>query len=485
VYSVLIVDDEEPVLDSYGFMLKGSGVFSLAGKARSGFQALKLIHELEPDLVFMDINIPGLDGLEVIADVHKKFPAMVFVLSTAYERFDLAQRAIPLGVFAYLVKPVSKKTFLATLDTVYEALQSREGAEPETENQTQRFLRRTVWKAMSADEWETCRASLSLPSSKGLTLVLETEDAEKHCARLAERLSYKHHCIFDVMLNRGLLLVSGEISRDDFAKEVDSILAEIMPGGCLRGIGGLYRGPELYLSCGEALRDLENRRRQGGSNAHNAERRRIIQLRREMGIAGSAETRKLFTLHREAVFAANEFTLARAKMVVLFTLLLDDIYGSYSRAGEAPPLYAAEEIMALKDPAAWETWSDAAFEKLQKEASLRRGGSLPLPLVKAIAHIREHYADPSLQLGSAACAALVSPAHLSRLFSDHLKTNFVDYLAAFRIEQSEKLIRESGMSVKETAFAVGYQDPNYFSKIFRKLRGVSPSEFAERDNRPV
>ena len=478
MYSVLIVDDEEPVLDSYEFMLSGSGNFLLAGKARSGFEALKLIHELEPDLVFMDINIPGLDGLEVIADVHKKFPAMIFVLSTAYERFDLARRAIPLGVFAYLVKPVSKKTFLSTLDTVFEALQSREGAEPETETQTQRFLRRTVWKAISDDEWETCRKDLSLPSDKALVIILETAEAERRCVLLAERLSYKHHCIFDSMLNRGLLLVSGEISRDTLANEVDRILAETMPGWCLWGMGGLCQGPELYLSCAAALRDLENRRGQSGSNAYNAERRRIINLRHKMGIAGSAETRKLFTLHQETVFAANEFNLAKAKMAALFTLLLDDIYGTYSRDDEAPPLCAAEEIMALKDLAAWETWAAAAFEKLQQEAALRRGGSLPLPLIKAIAHIREHYADPALQLSSAARAALVSPAHLSRLFSGHLKTNFVDYLAAVRIEQSEKLIRESGMSVKETAFAVGYQDPNYFSKIFRKLRGVSPSEFA-------
>jgi two-component system response regulator YesN len=483
MYSVLIVDDEEPVLDSYEFMLAGSGKFSLAGKARSGFEALKLIHELEPDLVFVDINIPGLDGLQVIADVHKKFPAMVFVLSTAYERFDLAQRAIPLGVFAYLVKPVSKKTFLSTLDTVFEALQSRVEAEPETESQPQRFLRRTVWKAMSDAEWETSRKDLSLPSDKGLIVILETGEAEKYCERLAKRLSYKHYCVFDTMLNRGLLLVSGEIGRDDLANELDRILAEIMPVGCLCGLGDLRRGPELYLSCGAALRDLENRRVHSGNNAHNSERKRIIQLRHEMGIADSGETQKLFTLHWEAVFAANEFSLAKAKMVSLFTLLLDDIYGSYSRGKEAAPVNAAEEIMALKDLAAWETWSAAAFEKLQKEAALRRCGNFPLPLVKAIAHIRQHYADSSLHLGSAACAALVSPAHLSRLFSDHLKTNFVDYLAAFRIEQGEKLIRESGMSVKETAFAVGYQDPNYFSKIFRKLRGVSPSEFAERIER--
>ncbi|MDR0584875.1 MAG: helix-turn-helix domain-containing protein [Treponema sp.] len=483
MYRVLVVDDEEPVLDSYVFMLKGCAGFTLAGKARSGFEALKLIHELEPDLVFMDINIPGLDGLEVIADVHKKFPAMIFVLSTAYERFDLAQRAIPLGVFDYLVKPVSKKTFLATLDTAREALQSREAAPVEAETPLQRFMRRTIWKAMNENEWAAVRAELALPSDRGIVCILESGEAETVCARLAELISYRRHCVYDVMLNRGIFLISGEPGREDLKELLDLAFGEFPPGGGeFRGLGDPRRGPELYLSCAAALRDLEDRRRQKGvrnGGFRDDERRRFIQLRRKIGAADPAELRKLFGLIWGGVFANQDFSLAKGKMASLFMFLMDDITGCYSNPDETPLFNAAEEIMSLKDLADWELWSAAAFEKLLNEAALRRSDS-PLPLVKAIAYIKEYYADPALQLSTAAEAAQVSPAYLSRLFSDQLGTSFVDYLTAFRIEKSEKLIRESSLSIKEIAFAAGYRDPNYFSKIFRKLRGLSPSEFAER-----
>jgi two-component system response regulator YesN len=481
MYRVLVVDDEEPVLESYAFMLKGSADFALADKARSGFEALRLIHELEPDLVFMDINIPGLDGLEVIADVHKKFPATIFVLSTAYERFDLAQRAIPLGVFAYLVKPVSKRTFLATLDTAREALQSRKDAGPgEAETPLQRFMRRTIWNEMSEAKWAAVRAELGFPSDRGIVCILETREAGSVCAGLAERIAYKRHCVYDVMLNRGMLLISGELSRDALAELLDRFLAELPPGeGGFRGLGDPRRGPELYLSCAAALRDLEDRRRQSGA-AQNSERQRLIQLRRKIAAADSDEARQLFSLIWGDMFARQDFILAKGKMAAILMFLMDDVTGCYSSADEAPLFNAAEEVMVLKDLAAWESWSALAFEKLLKDAARRRSGGFPLPLVKAVTYINEHYADPTLQLSSAAEAARVSPAYISRLFSDHLKTNFIDYLTRLRLERGEKLIRESGKNIKEIAFEVGYQDPNYFSKIFRKLRGLSPSEFAEQ-----
>jgi len=149
MYTVLIVDDEEPVLSSYGFLLE-SGIegFSLAGKARSGYEAIKLMYELRPDVVFMDINMPGLDGLDTIAEVHDKFPDVVFVLSTAYERFDLARKAIPLGVHAYLVKPVTKKTFIETLEGIRATLVRRRSSKVSSpENDVVRqFMKEDIWR---------------------------------------------------------------------------------------------------------------------------------------------------------------------------------------------------------------------------------------------------------------------------------------------------------------------------------------------------
>ncbi|MDR0718358.1 MAG: helix-turn-helix domain-containing protein, partial [Treponema sp.] len=371
------------------------------------------------------------------------------------------------------------------LDTVRETLETRirihdPQNDPELERQ---FLRKTIWKAIAPEEWSRCKERFKLPSDKGIVLMVELDqDQEKWCEKIAEKLSLRYHCCYDIMLNRGLFLISADLSRDALRGQIEPLFKELFPSSSpnaityFYGVGDLRHGPDLYLSCNEALRELQDKRNL--TDLQLRERLRIIQLRHKIGITGAGEAKKLFNALWEEAFASHDFTLAKAKMAAVFMLFIDDCTGCYSGHSDEEPLFnAVEEIMPLKDVAEWERWAAEAFEKLLFQATLRRSGNFPLPLVKAIEFIHAHYTE-GLQLSAAADAAQISPAYLSRLFSEHLKTTFIDYITDLRIENAEKLIRESRMNMKEIAFAVGYQDPNYFSKIFRKATGLPPTSYA-------
>jgi two-component system response regulator YesN len=98
VYSVLIVDDEEPVLESYSYLIETAlDDFEISATARSGTEALAAAHQRRPDVVLMDIAMPGMDGLDTIREMQHEFPEALYILSTAYERFDLAQRRFRCG----------------------------------------------------------------------------------------------------------------------------------------------------------------------------------------------------------------------------------------------------------------------------------------------------------------------------------------------------------------------------------------------------
>ena len=107
-------------------MLKRIGKdYELVGSASDGQTALELIENVHPDVVFVDIRMPGLSGLEVIEHFYKKYPDMIFVLVSAYKEFEYARKGMELGVHSYLDKPVTMDKLKNTLEKIDEEFQER------------------------------------------------------------------------------------------------------------------------------------------------------------------------------------------------------------------------------------------------------------------------------------------------------------------------------------------------------------------------
>ena len=100
-------------------------------------------------------------------------------------------------------------------------------------------------------------------------------------------------------------------------------------------------------------------------------------------------------------------------------------------------------------------------------------------LASAIAYIRKHYAE-NLTLEQVAQSAFVSPYYLSHLFRAELDLTFSEYVLRFRINMAKKMMKEGNEKVQTIAEKVGFLDPNYFSKQFKRLVGVSPKKFRGR-----
>jgi two-component system response regulator YesN len=488
MHSVLIVDDEEPVLDGYEHMVETCVEgFTLAGKARSGYEALALLHKLRPQVVFMDIGLPGMDGLATIEEVHGGLPDTVFVVSTAYERFDLARRAIPLGIFRYLVKPVTKKDFTETLEAVKDLLEKRQASPAiapcrnRTQDLADHFLKVDLWGPLGEDRWQTIRSGLGLESHHGRVVFVGADvDQDRLFGVLSVQLAYRYLHLFTVHRGMGLFFVPGDAADGELEQEFGRLLAAQVPAETVTfvGVGSNRSGTELPLSCQEALAKVNAHRDR--TDLKLRERIRVLQLRRKLGLAPLDEVQDEFRAYWQEIFGVYDFAVAKSKMVALFSLLIDDGTGETPEVVPAPGVSPAEDITPLVDAAAWARWSGPALEVVHRWAAQSRLGGLPGPLVKALAFVDEHF-DRPLQLSDAAEAACVSPAYLSRLFSDHMDSTFVGYLTVLRMEKAEKLVREHRLNIKEVAFRVGYQDPNYFSKIFRKVVGISPSLYARGD----
>ena len=152
MYKVVIVDDEDIIVSGLSQLLPWDKYdCSVAGTAGDGHSALALVHDLQPDILFTDIRMPGMDGLSLIAALRSEFPQMQVTILSGYPDFEYAQRAIRLGVSNYILKP-SKMTELEDalvkmvdrLNVLYgkkaaspEAAPQKEAAIPSTEGDGQ------------------------------------------------------------------------------------------------------------------------------------------------------------------------------------------------------------------------------------------------------------------------------------------------------------------------------------------------------------
>lgn len=136
MYRVVLIDDEAIIVEGLRKVVQWENYDCvIAGTADSGASGLELIRREKPDILFMDICMPGLDGLNMLADLRSEFPNMQVTILTGYRDFAYAQQAIYLGVTRYLLKPSKMAEILEAVQIMVEKLKSiaTPGAEEQEE----------------------------------------------------------------------------------------------------------------------------------------------------------------------------------------------------------------------------------------------------------------------------------------------------------------------------------------------------------------
>jgi len=123
MYPVLLVDDEIMIKKSIRKMIEsGHGPFVVAGEAKNGKEALELAERVSPRLIITDIRMPMMDGLQLIEEALKRWPHIKFIIVSGYNDFAYAQRALQLGAFDFLLKPIRPQEFMETLGSIQSRL---------------------------------------------------------------------------------------------------------------------------------------------------------------------------------------------------------------------------------------------------------------------------------------------------------------------------------------------------------------------------
>ncbi len=132
MYKVLIVDDEPVIAEGLRKIVDWQAYDCVVvGTASSGKEGLMMIDKFQPDILFTDIRMPGMDGLTMIAAMRSEHRDMQVVILTGYRDFDYARQALNLGVFRYLVKPSKMKELDEAMASITERLKTLAGKKDE------------------------------------------------------------------------------------------------------------------------------------------------------------------------------------------------------------------------------------------------------------------------------------------------------------------------------------------------------------------
>ena len=139
------------------------------------------------------------------------------------------------------------------------------------------------------------------------------------------------------------------------------------------------------------------------------------------------------------------------------------------------------QVLAIEDYEHLRVWF---FEKMNAACSAirdRREKQSETAVTQAKNYIQEHYGF-DISLDDVSREVNISPYYFSKLFKEESGENFIEYLTRTRIEKAKELLREGNLSIKEISSLVGYADPNYFSRLFKKQTEMTPREYRERNN---
>ncbi|MDD7219338.1 MAG: helix-turn-helix domain-containing protein [Clostridia bacterium] len=530
MYRILLADDEGIMLESLKTIIESNyGKECEIHCAKTGRAVVEQAQAYPPDICFVDIQMPGISGIQAIKEIKKFNSSTVFVVVTAYDKFTYAKEAVNLGVLEFLTKPVNKRVILETcskaMARVDETRQKRSDdlrIREKLETVVPIIESGYINNILLQDDFDTYQDNytqlLDIRFSYGYMIVVEFGDsmengvlsnavgssvkANKFYSSFREIAKGFFDCVVGpIMGNRIVLLVPYENATESYEDRVEIVTRtrnmvhkfESRIDSIFRcGIGRVKElGAGMKESFQEALvalrestshvvhiEDVPVAQKYDGEYPQDLEhryQRRVL----EKDLAGALNCADSFF---EWMLSQNGTKREDVEIKILELIMETEKKAFY--AGAMKYNFSCrsnyiKEIQACSDMEGLKNWFlNKTGEICSNMESAKEKEALSI-IEKAQSYINENF-KKDISLDDVSRMANISPYYFSKLFKQETGKNFIEYLTEIRLRHAKDLLQNSGYSIKEICGECGYSDPNYFSRIFKKYEGVTPSEFRER-----
>jgi two-component system, response regulator YesN len=362
MYKLLIVDDEHIEREALKYVVtRECRNIRVVDVAVNGKEAIEKVKQHLPDILFMDIKMPGINGLEAAKEIKEIQPECKIVFISAFDYFNYAQKAIEVGAIDFVLKPVSNDRLIESINRATKMLDAEIRQKPEGNEETEK-----------------------------------------------------------VHLEPNRLTNAQENQFNPHEKEKELCRKLVMDTD------------ESFLVLAEELFEW------------------ILSTSSELGEVKT----KVYSL----LVAINRTVLPG---------VIESQSGYYNRL---QPVKSIEGLLSILKQITSEMKQELDLKQINQTGSL---------IEEVCRYIQSNYMK-EIRLEEMANMIGYSSHYFSKMFKLHKKQNFIDYLIAVRVGKAKELLSDSRFTIKEIANFVGYEDQNYFTRVFKKIEDSTPSEYRNK-----
>lgn len=528
---ILVVDDEIGIIQLIKRLIDPAIPAEVIGEADDGNRAYELMKRIKPDIVITDIRMPGLSGVELVQKAREEGLPCEFILVSGYRDFNYARSAIRYGVLDYLLKPINREDLNQLIMGVYEKqknsnqIRERLAIAEEQLARNQSFLRKEllmrcidyIEKGRPLENIEKYSGGF-LPSEGIYNAVIikldtELEEAEEFfIQRNAELISKQYIRSIGSLCqeleefcagSRNYVLIRTD-SREDmdrirelleknFLEKTPRFYPFIVTAAMGKAAEDLTHLKDCFVTadrtlwqrlrkgCGRFLyyeRDVkENGEEQGTIGEEACEK-----IRKEILTLSGQRAEGMLERYLEEVSRRDQPVYQLKNQVCGLLELVDSITGS-SEEGEDLEEERTQEVRTLEKSldGCMDQEQIIAFclhhcRQMIENCIGRKTEKNSRAVRKVQAYLKEHIRD-EINLEKIAAQVGLTGAYISTIFKKETGMTPTNYLIQLRIEKAKELIRTTDLTINEVAYAVGYVDARYFSKLFIKIVGIKPVEY--------
>lgn len=538
-HNILIVDDEELIRQGLKARLtyleiETDEIF----EASNGKEALEIVKDNRVDVVITDIRMPDMDGLTMIREIQKIQVHTQFMVLSGYAEFSYAEEAISLGVKAYLLKPVSndelKENILKIYDTLEKKVNIRETVRMQKRMDREKqeyYLEKEINAFVSGnsdgilDLEHLCRAkeiditkysrmerriflaviSVDKKSYEGKAFSREDHElirfsiknvfneVESSCEKMIVNSLYNYNLLYALFFFDDEKKLHNEV--ENIFQIMRSVLEKKMNIYMTFGVSRCTQELKIQ-SVNEARNALEQRIVYGDSNLYFYDNIKVL---KEQELSSSQlyllnryleknEIHKIKELLMEIFSEERVKKYGTTYLRIMWVRIMNTIFHHYEKRTDKQD--GIESVLLNMD----------LLERIQSVAEMREqiiriimecadtekvtDVDVKSRIQLAVQYIQEHY-NENLTINELAERYEMSPNYFSSVFKKEIHQSTINYITAIRMEEAGKLLEHSQLSVVDIAKKVGYEDGQYFFRVFKKYTGMTPLHYREKSRTKI